>query len=177
MDGSKVGEPLGFFARVWNTYSPLWKVSEAPTPEKQFLIDIEFDGRPSLKTNGKGIEYTPEQRSEITRLMGESGTHNGTALDTGYYFAGGGGGGGHTTGNAGYGVHGGGGGASGHGTGLPAQPTANALNAGAQGGTGANAAGAAGGANTGSGGGGGVDGAGNGGAGGSGIVVIRYRIN
>ena len=73
MDGSKVGEPLGFFARVWNTYSPLWKVSEAITPEKQFLIDIEFDGRPTLSTNGQGIEYTPAQRSEITRLIGEEG--------------------------------------------------------------------------------------------------------
>ena len=72
MDGSKVGEPLNFMTRIWNTYSPLWKVSEAITPEKQFLIDIEFDGRPSLRTNGKGIEYSPEQRSEVTRLMGES---------------------------------------------------------------------------------------------------------
>ena len=72
MDGSKVGEPLGFFARVWNTYSPLWKVSEARTPEKQFLMDIEFDGRPSLRTNGAGVEYSPPQRSEVTRLMGES---------------------------------------------------------------------------------------------------------
>ena len=72
MDGSKVGEPLGFFARVWNTYSPLWKVSEARTPEKQFLIDIEFDGRPSLSTNGAGVEYSPEERSEVTRLIGES---------------------------------------------------------------------------------------------------------
>ena len=72
MDGSKVGEPLNFMTRIWNTYSPLWKVSEAITPEKQFLIDIEFDGRPSLRTNGRGIEYSPEQRSEVTRLMGES---------------------------------------------------------------------------------------------------------
>ena len=72
MDGSKVGEPTSFFTRIWNTYSPLWKVSEAITPEKQFLIDIEFDGRPSLRTNGHGVEYTPEQRSEVTRLMGES---------------------------------------------------------------------------------------------------------
>jgi len=73
MDGSKVGEPLGFFARVWNTYSPLWKVSEAITPEKQFLMDIEFDGRPSLRTNGRGIEYTSSQRSQITQIMGEDG--------------------------------------------------------------------------------------------------------
>ena len=43
------------------------------SPEKQFLIDIEFDGRPTLTTNGQGVEYSTEQRSEITRLMGESG--------------------------------------------------------------------------------------------------------
>ena len=73
MDGSKVGEPLSFMSRVWNVYSPLWKVSDKLTPEKQFLIDIEFDGRPTLSTNGKGVEYTPEQRSEITRIMGEQG--------------------------------------------------------------------------------------------------------
>ena len=71
MDGSKVGEPMSFWTRAWNTYSPLWKSSEAITPEKQFLIDIEFDGRPSLTTNGRGIEYSPEQRSEITRIIGE----------------------------------------------------------------------------------------------------------
>ncbi len=82
MDGSKVKEPLNFFTRAWNVYSPLWKISEKISPEKQFLIDIEFDGRPSLKTNGKGIEYTPEQRSEITRLMGESGEF---AADVRYY--------------------------------------------------------------------------------------------
>ena len=71
MDGSKVGEPMSFWTRAWNTYSPLWKSSEAITPEKQFLIDIEFDGRPSLTTNGRGVEYSPEQRSEITRIIGE----------------------------------------------------------------------------------------------------------
>jgi hypothetical protein len=71
IDGTPVGEPTSFFTRVWNTYSPVWKVSEAITPEKQFLIDIEFDGRPSLNTNGKGIEYTPEQRSQVTELIGK----------------------------------------------------------------------------------------------------------
>ena len=71
IDGGKVGEPLGFFARIWNVYSPWWKVSDSISPEKQFLIDIEFDGRPSLRTNGRGVEYTPDQRSEVTDLMGQ----------------------------------------------------------------------------------------------------------
>ena len=73
MDGTKVGEPTSFFTRVWNTYSPLWKVSEGLTPEKQFLIDVEFDGRPSLRTNGRGVEYTPSQRSQVTQLIGQDG--------------------------------------------------------------------------------------------------------
>jgi len=73
IDGGKVGEPMGFLARVWNTYSPLWKVSEGLSPEKQFLIDIEFDARPSLNKNGRGIEYTPAERSAITNYMGKSG--------------------------------------------------------------------------------------------------------
>jgi hypothetical protein len=73
MDGTKIGESLSFHDRIWNTYSPLWKVSTRTiTPEKQFLMDIEFDGRPSLRTNGAGVEYSPEQRSEVTRLMGKS---------------------------------------------------------------------------------------------------------
>ena len=71
IDGGKVGEPLGFLARVWNVYSPWWKVSDSIGPEKQFLMDIEFDGRPSLRTNGRGGEYTPDQRSEVTDLMGQ----------------------------------------------------------------------------------------------------------
>ena len=73
MDGTKVGEPTSFFTRVWNTYSPLWKVSEGLTPEKQFLIDVEFDSRPSLRTNGRGVEYTPSQRSQVTQLIGKDG--------------------------------------------------------------------------------------------------------
>jgi hypothetical protein len=72
IDGGKIGEPTNFFTRVWNVYSPWWKQSERISPEKQFLIDIEFDARPTLRTNGKGVEYTVDQRSEITDLMGQS---------------------------------------------------------------------------------------------------------
>ena len=72
IDGGKVGEPANFFARVWNTYLP-WKVNGEISPEKQFLIDIEYDGRPSLKTNGRGVEYTNEERAEVTSMMGKMG--------------------------------------------------------------------------------------------------------
>lgn len=72
IDGGKVGEPPNFFARVWNTYLP-WKVSGEVSPEKQFLMDIEYDARPTLKTNGRGVEYSNEERSEVTSTMGKQG--------------------------------------------------------------------------------------------------------
>ena len=73
IDGTKIREPESFWTRAWNTYSPTMKKSDAITPEKQFLIDIEFDGRPSLQSNGQGIDYTPEERSAITQAMGRGG--------------------------------------------------------------------------------------------------------
>ena len=72
IDGGKVGVPSSFFARVWNTYLP-WKVSGSISPEKQFLIDIEYEARPSLRTNGRGIEYSNEERSEVMNIMGQQG--------------------------------------------------------------------------------------------------------
>ena len=70
IDGGPVGAPPNFWARVWNTYMP-WKVNGDISPEKQFLIDIEYDGRPTLKTNGRGVEYSNEERSEVTSMMGK----------------------------------------------------------------------------------------------------------
>ena len=54
LDGTIVNEPGNILSRAWNVYSP-WKVSGKRTPEKQFLIDIEFDMRPSMDTDGKGV--------------------------------------------------------------------------------------------------------------------------
>lgn len=34
---------------------------------------MEFDARPSLTTNGKGVEYSPDERSAVTQIMGERG--------------------------------------------------------------------------------------------------------
>ena len=71
VDGGKVKEPDSFWTRAWNAYAPVFKVRDGISPEKQFLIDVEFDGRPQLNTDGNGVELSPEQRSEVTRLMGE----------------------------------------------------------------------------------------------------------
>ena len=76
IDGDRIGYPdkagnmyEGFMTRVWNNYMP-WKVSGKISEEKEFLQMVEFDARPSLRTNGRGVEYTPDQRSEITNIMG-----------------------------------------------------------------------------------------------------------
>ena len=71
IDGGLVGVP-GAWTRVWNTFSP-WKVHDDISDEKQFLVDVEFDGRPVLSTDGSGVKLTPEQRSDIQRIMGERG--------------------------------------------------------------------------------------------------------
>ena len=69
IDGGEVGVPDTVLARIWNTYMP-WKVNGKISPEKEFLQMIEYDAQPTLSTNGKGIKYTKEQRSEITNIMG-----------------------------------------------------------------------------------------------------------
>ena len=71
VDGGKVKEPDSFWTRAWNAYAPVFKVRDGISPEKQFLIDVEFDGRPQLNTDGNGVELTGAQRSEVTKLIGE----------------------------------------------------------------------------------------------------------
>ena len=77
IDGGKIGVPSNFWQRAWNVYSPFMKQSDSISEEKQFLIDIEFDARPTLSTNGKGVKLTPEMRSQITDQMGKDGIGNG----------------------------------------------------------------------------------------------------
>lgn len=72
IDGGEVGVPETVLARFWNTYMP-WKVNGKISPEKEFLHMIEYDAQPTLRSNGKGIKYTKEQRSEITNIMGRDG--------------------------------------------------------------------------------------------------------
>jgi hypothetical protein len=70
VDGGLIKEPQNFWQRLVNTYSPAFKRGDDLSPIKQFLIDVEFDGRPQLNTNGNGVEYSPEQRSQVTQIMG-----------------------------------------------------------------------------------------------------------
>tara|TARA_R100001163_G_scaffold4286_1_gene5745 strand:- start:1864 stop:5832 length:3969 start_codon:yes stop_codon:yes gene_type:complete len=72
VDGSPVGYPEDFFTRMWNAVMPM-KVSDGMTPERQFLLDIEFDSRPTFNKAAGGIDYTPSERSELFSLMGQQG--------------------------------------------------------------------------------------------------------
>ena len=71
IDGTPVGYTEGFFTRMWNTYMPM-KVSDGLSSERQFLVDIEYDARPTFNKSSRGIEYTPEERSELFSLMGKN---------------------------------------------------------------------------------------------------------
>ena len=73
IDGTEVNVPDSFFARLRNTYTP-WKESGKISPEKQFLIDIEYDATATLGTNGKGTRLTNDQQSHVLNILGKSGT-------------------------------------------------------------------------------------------------------
>ena len=72
IDGKPVGYTEGFFNRLWNAYMPM-KVADGLSEERQFLVDIEYDARPTFSKSSKGVEYTPEERSELFSLMGKQG--------------------------------------------------------------------------------------------------------
>tara|TARA_B100000029_G_scaffold453600_1_gene479503 strand:- start:781 stop:5070 length:4290 start_codon:yes stop_codon:yes gene_type:complete len=70
--GERIGEDVGFWERANNVYNFMMKTGPSITPEKEFLMGIEYDARPILKTL-KGVKLTTDQRSEMMRIMGESG--------------------------------------------------------------------------------------------------------
>ena len=74
IDGKKIGMPDNVMVRLWNAYSPTFKMHGGTlSPERQFLIDIEFDSRPGFMTNGQGVEYTIQEQSELQSIIGERG--------------------------------------------------------------------------------------------------------
>ena len=72
IDGKEVNVPDNIMARFRNTYTP-WKESGEISKEKQFLIDIEYDASPTLRTNGRGEKLNGEQQSDILSIMGQDG--------------------------------------------------------------------------------------------------------
>ena len=65
------GEEINPLVGLWNTYTP-WKVNGALSEPKQYLLDVEYDGRAVLKTFN-GIKLTPTERNQVATIIGEEG--------------------------------------------------------------------------------------------------------
>jgi hypothetical protein len=72
IDGGVVGRE-GPIDNILNNLLP-FKTRSDPSPEKQLLIDAEFDVQPSLKTSLGKVTYDVFQRSRLSQLMGENQT-------------------------------------------------------------------------------------------------------
>lgn len=70
IDGSVVGGVDTMYERIFNFLSPM-KISSKTSPEKEFLIAIEYDSMAGLLRNSDGVEYTPAQRAAVRNKMGE----------------------------------------------------------------------------------------------------------
>ena len=73
LDGKPVGYPENFWARIVNAVSPMKVYDDVLSDERKFLVEIEYDSRPSFNKSTKGIEYTPEEREELYQIMAKSG--------------------------------------------------------------------------------------------------------
>ena len=73
VDGKPISIGTGsWWSRVKNNSLGL-KTSEKPSPEGQFLIDIEFDAEPHLNVSSSGVKYTKGEITELGTLIGEDG--------------------------------------------------------------------------------------------------------
>jgi hypothetical protein len=74
LDGEKVSPGGGnFFARAWNSIMPMKVSGSSVSPEGEFLMEIEYDTRPSFITDGKGNELDPETRAQLYEALGKQG--------------------------------------------------------------------------------------------------------
>ena len=70
---NKAGDSIG--ARTCKTIFGCGGTA-SPSPEGQFLIDIEFDMLPQFNVASNGVEYTSAEKAELKTLMGEDGYFN-----------------------------------------------------------------------------------------------------
>ena len=69
-----MGYPESIWMRFANTYSPI-KFSESISPEKQFLVDVEYDLLTKVNRSIGGAELEEKEKSAIFSKMGELGTY------------------------------------------------------------------------------------------------------
>jgi len=73
VDQRRIGYAENFFTRMYNGLGLPFASADGISPERQFLIDIEYDGQPTFSKSAKGVEYTPAERSELFEIMGRDG--------------------------------------------------------------------------------------------------------
>lgn len=73
---SITGKPLGQeqnpLMRSFNTYSP-FKVSDGPSKERQFLIDVEWGGRDLVNKSSNGTPLDSTEQSELWSIIAKQG--------------------------------------------------------------------------------------------------------
>ena len=72
IDGDVINGNTSMWARLINAVSPI-TVHDDMSEESKFLMDIEYDSRPTFIKNENGIEYTARERSKLYEIMGEQG--------------------------------------------------------------------------------------------------------
>ena len=75
IDGKKVGYDENWLVRALKTWSPV-KLHDAPSPIKQWLIDIEYDNSPKLRVSQNGALLEPKEIATIHTIMGEQGVYS-----------------------------------------------------------------------------------------------------
>jgi len=72
--GKKVDGTESFLIRLHNAYNRGAKITEAQTPEQRFLTAVEYNANPMFNVDSvTGTEYTPAERSELRRMVGQDG--------------------------------------------------------------------------------------------------------
>ena len=72
ISGKKITTGESFWTRAFNVVFPM-KTTDDPGPEAKFLMDIEFDARPTFMKSSQGVEYSPKEREKLFSLMGQQG--------------------------------------------------------------------------------------------------------
>ncbi len=73
VDGNPVGDEDNWFIRIWNR-TP-FKVTSKPSKENQFLIDIEFNTAPIMRTSQRGAVLENHEITAINTEMGKQGIY------------------------------------------------------------------------------------------------------
>ena len=72
VEGNPIGVEEDMLTRMWNLNRVI-NITSQPSKEEQFLIDIEFNSSPSMRSSRKGAPLEPDEISVIQSLMGQQG--------------------------------------------------------------------------------------------------------